>query len=193
LKKDEDLRIAYEKIINEYLRKGYIRCIPENEMKDVKWWLPHFPIVKKEKETTKVRIVFDAAAKTQGTCLNDLLEAGPKLQNDLLEVLLKFRKYSIALVSDIQEMYLQISISEHDGKYLCFQHICEGKKEYYQFQRLVFGLNVSPFLAQLVTDMNADKYVREFPETVDIKNSTYMDDTTFSVENIVKAEKAKTN
>ena len=54
----------------------------------VKWYLPYFPVVKKDRSTTKIRIVFDASARHNGIALNDVICQGPKLQNDLLNVLL---------------------------------------------------------------------------------------------------------
>ena len=40
-------------------------------------YLPHHPIVREDKQTTKVRIVYDAFAKFTGPALNDCLYAGP--------------------------------------------------------------------------------------------------------------------
>ena len=57
-----------------------------------KWFLPHFSVIKEERTTTKTRIVFDAASKDRGKSLNDASRAGPKLQKDLLNVLIRFRR-----------------------------------------------------------------------------------------------------
>ena len=41
---------------------------------------PHFPVVREGRATTKVRIVFDSAAKFKGRrSLNDMMHSGPKL------------------------------------------------------------------------------------------------------------------
>ena len=48
---------------------------------------PHFPVVRMDKSTTKVRIVFDCAAKCDGISLNYMIHVGPKLQQDLFNVL----------------------------------------------------------------------------------------------------------
>ena len=71
--KDKCLGEEYHKILKEYKEKGYIREI--NELEDVKaaYYLPHFPVIKMAKVTTKIRIVFDAAAKSKGICLNDMI------------------------------------------------------------------------------------------------------------------------
>jgi hypothetical protein len=81
------------------------------------WYLPHFAVSKPEKETTKTRIVFDASAKKDGVSLNDVIYTGPKLQRDLVYVLLRFRRFPIALVCDVAEMYLRIGLAPQDRVY----------------------------------------------------------------------------
>jgi len=189
---DQELRREYSKIIEAHEEKGYITRINEPEKSPYGWLLPHFPVVRRDKETTKVRIVFDAAAKCHQRCLNDYIETGPKLQNDLVKVLLRFRKHEIALVSDISEMYLQIGIQKSDRKYLRFLWREKEKMIEFEFNRLVFGLNSSPFLAQLVSQGHARKYELEFPRAAEaIIKSTYMDDTLDSVASIGEARKLK--
>ena len=142
-------------------------------------------MIKKDRETTKVRIVFDAAARGKYGCLNDYIETGPKLQNDIVDVLLRFRKHAIALVCDISEMYLQIGIHEDDRKYLRFLWKDRDDLKTFEFNRVVFGLNTSPFLAQLVSRENARLYEKEFPRASEsVYESTYMDDTLDSVESV---------
>ena len=181
--KDDQLKKEYQNIISDYLKKEYIREVPNNEKWKTKWLLPHFPVIRRDKETTKVRIVFDGAAKSQGNCLNDAINCGPKLQGDLIKILLRFRKESIALVCDISEMYLQIKVNEADRCFLRFLWKEDGKKEnMFEFKRLVFGLNASPFLAQLVVKENAELFKNKFPRAVEaIQQSTYMDDCLDSV------------
>ena len=50
-----------------YLEKGFIRKInPTDEKPARRWYLPHFPIVKLDKASTKTRIIIDASAKFGG-------------------------------------------------------------------------------------------------------------------------------
>ena len=49
--------------------------------------------------------------------LNDVIYAGPKLQKNLFDVLIRFRRNPVALVCDIKEMFLQIEIPEKDRLY----------------------------------------------------------------------------
>jgi hypothetical protein len=56
------------------------------------WHWAHFPVIKDEKETTKIRPVFDGAAKFRGVCMNDYIRTGPTVMNELVSVVLKFRQ-----------------------------------------------------------------------------------------------------
>ena len=83
----------YNQIIEGYINKGYVKISekdPKSESK--KWYLPYFAVIKSDKETTKTRIVFDTSAAQVGTSLNNFIYQGPKLQRDLVNVLLRFRR-----------------------------------------------------------------------------------------------------
>ena len=106
LQKSPELDKVYSDVLETYQDKGYIRkVLPEDEKPDQVWYLPHFPILRPDKTTTKIRVVFDASAKYEELSLNDFLLQGPKLQNDLFAVLLRFRRDPVALMCDIKEMY----------------------------------------------------------------------------------------
>ena len=86
-------------------------------MSGAMWYLPHFAVVKQDRSTTKVRIVFNAATRYHGVSLNDVVFQGPKLQHDLFDVLLRFRRYPVAVMCDISEMYLRIELIPEDRPY----------------------------------------------------------------------------
>ena len=78
-------------------------------------YLPHHAIIRTDKQTTKLRIVYDALARDNGPSLNDCLFSGLKFdQNilDILDILLRFRTYKIALTADIEKAFLMVSILE---------------------------------------------------------------------------------
>ena len=72
--------------------------------------LPHFGVIKGHGDGLKVRIVLDASAGFQGTTLNDYIFSGPKMSNDVDEVLLGFRLGAVALTADVKEMFLRIRL-----------------------------------------------------------------------------------
>ena len=55
--RDPTLASAYSEVIDRYTKKGYIRRVPKEEHGVNGWLLPHFPVVRTDKETTKVRIL----------------------------------------------------------------------------------------------------------------------------------------
>ena len=182
LKKKEFVEKEYPKTIKTYVEKGYLRKVPENETPPLEvWYLPHFPIVRISKSTTKVRIVFDFSAKCNGISLNDVIYAGPKLQRELFDVFIRFRRSPVALVCDIQEMYLQIEIEEEDRplfRILWRDGETDRRPDVYEFCRIVFGKNSAPMEAQFIAQENARRHRTEYPSAADtVLQSTYMDDS----------------
>ena len=93
LKKDDRIVEDYKKTIQDYVEKGYLRKVPlDEQLPNNVWYLPHFPVVRMDKTTKEVRIVFDCTAKCNGIYLNDMIYAGPTLQQDLFNVLVRFRR-----------------------------------------------------------------------------------------------------
>ena len=110
MKKDAELKAAYAKQIQNLLEKNYAEKISQSILSgDHVWYLPHFGDTNPSKPG-KLRLVFDAAARTRGTSLNDQLSSGLNYLNSLLGVLMRFRRKRIAFTADIKEMFLQIKI-----------------------------------------------------------------------------------
>ena len=72
------------------------------------YYIPHKPVVRETAETTKVRIVYDASTKARS--LNQCLNPGPPLQNDLWNVLVRMRFHPVLLSGDIKQAFLQVWI-----------------------------------------------------------------------------------
>ena len=79
---------SYNGVLEKHLEKDYIPA--EEQQPEQAWYLPHFPILRPDKSTTKVRIVFDASAASEDLSLNDTILQGPNLQNELVNVLISF-------------------------------------------------------------------------------------------------------
>jgi hypothetical protein len=108
----------YHAIFQKWEDKGYIEQVldPYRGRQGV-WYAPHFPVLRMQKETTKIRPVFDCAAETKGVCENDFLTQGPQVMNELGSVMHYFRRYDIAMTGDIAEMFLQVQVAEEDKDY----------------------------------------------------------------------------
>ena len=72
------------------------------------FFLPHKPVIGRNAESTKLRVVYDASAKSESSySLNDCLEKGPSLQNKLWDILIRTRFRPVILCADIEEAFLQ--------------------------------------------------------------------------------------
>ena len=109
----------YNGVFEEQLKSGIIEVVPESElMNEEAHFIPHHPVIKRDRDTTKCRVVFHGAAKSSGEIhsLNDHLQEGPNVIPQLFDVLLRFRNKPIALTADIQFAFLRISIDPADSK-----------------------------------------------------------------------------
>lgn len=110
------LREKYTQIIEEYLSLGHMSAI--DTPNDDGFYMPHHAVIKESSDTTKVRIVFDASAKTSnGLSLNDLLMVGPTIQDTLFSHLIRFRTYKVVLTADVEKMYRQVRLHDDDRRY----------------------------------------------------------------------------
>ena len=123
--------------------------------------------------------VFDWSAKTDGVSLNDVICAGPKLQKDLSDMLIRFKR-PVALDCDIKEMYLQVEIEESDRPYfwLLWRDLdTSRKRNVYEFSRIVFRKKSASMESQFIAQENSRKHQEEYPLAAEtVLKSTYMDD-----------------
>ena len=140
--------------------------------------------MRKDAEITKVRIVYDASAKAQrcSVSLNDCLHAGPSLNPLLFDILLPFREQMVALVADIEKAFLNIEVHEKDRdslRFLWVDNVLRGNLNLavYQFCRVVFAVNSSPFLLNATLRHHIGKYPAQDPQFSDkMLRSFYVDD-----------------
>ncbi|KAL9977059.1 hypothetical protein ACROYT_G014423 [Oculina patagonica] len=112
LRKDPELLAEYDKIIQDQLSKGIIEKVPNEDSNEKNaaqsHYLPHHAVVRKDRETTKVRIVYDGSAKSgkQEKSLNDCLETGPNHIPHVFNMLANFRKNPVGITADIEKAFL---------------------------------------------------------------------------------------
>ncbi|KZR96257.1 Uncharacterized protein APZ42_009506, partial [Daphnia magna] len=110
----------YSRIIQDQLDRKFIEKVPYAEINNQSHYIPHFGVFK-DSATTPLRIVYDCSCKTPaGVSLNDCLEIGPPLQNDMLAILLCFRVHTIGLTADIEKAFHQIGLHEQDRDFIRF-------------------------------------------------------------------------
>ena len=85
-------------------------------------YIPHQAVTNVNKPG-KIRVVFDAGARYKNTSLNENLQKGPDLLNNLVGVLLRFRKRRYCVMADIEKMFYQVLVREQDrSSAICVAH-----------------------------------------------------------------------
>ena len=200
LMKHPELLREYDEGIQQQLERGVIERVPQRSDDDEVnrtgvHYLPHHGVVRKDKETTKLRVVYNGSATTASRTrsLNDCFLTGPNYIPRLFDILVKFRLNPVGLVADIEKAFLMVGVDEVDRdmlRFLWFKSIHDPKPEIveYRFSRLVFGLRPSPAILGATIDHHLHFYEGRKPEIVDIlKDSLYVDDLVSGASNDGKA------
>ena len=109
LRQDPDTLLEYDRIIKDQISQGIVQTAKASiEGEQKLHYLPHHAVVRRDKNTTKVRIVYDASARSTGPSLNDCLYTGPKFNQKILDILLRFRTHKVPLTADIEKAFLMI-------------------------------------------------------------------------------------
>ncbi|XP_064473912.1 uncharacterized protein LOC135388341 [Ornithodoros turicata] len=206
LTKSQGLMARYDAAIREYLVSGVAEKVTQ-EMDQAQnaahiYYMPHHAVIREDRITTKMRIVFDASSHEAGTSsLNDNLNAGPNLNPDIMPLLMNFRLYPVALVSDVQKAFLQIAIHEDDRDALRLLWYSttpvDGQLvpnvETWRMTRVTFGTAPSTFLLAATLQHHIQRHASEHPRLARIlENSIYVDDVIFGAANEEEAEEMYT-
>ena len=149
LSKDRQLLLEYDELIKNQLKSGVVELVQTDSFPETGrvhyTCIPHHPVIRRDKDTTKVRIVYDASARQGGPSLNDCLHAGPSLLPKIVDILIRFRFHKVALVSDVEKAFHQVLIAPNDRDVLRFLWIDnpvlpQPRVTVYRFARAVFGV-----------------------------------------------------
>ena len=102
--------MSIKTIKNDHLKNEIVE-----ECKRDKWgyFMPHRAVVREDKGTTNVQIVFNCNSKSKcNLSLNGDIEIGPNLNPSIHDVILNFCKNKIAFDANIAKAFLMIGISE---------------------------------------------------------------------------------
>ena len=149
-------------------------------------YIAHHAVVRPEKKSTPMRIVFNSSANFKGHCLNDYWHKRTDLLNGLYGVILRFRENPVAISADISKMYHMIAIptfDQHVHRFL-WRNLEVGKEPD------TFGDRPSPAMAIVALHKTAKLKEEDEPNAAEtiIKN-TYMDDICDSVNSVAEANK----
>ncbi|UYV66372.1 hypothetical protein LAZ67_4001479 [Cordylochernes scorpioides] len=176
LQKSPSILKQYCDFMDEYLLINHMELIPSDEL-DIHLHIPHH--------------CFDASCKTSNSkSLNYFLHVGPKLQQDIFNILIRFRTRPIAFSGDIEKMYRQVRIDSRDCD---FQIILWRKKPSeplldYRLLTVTYGLSCVPYLAMRTLHQLARDKVSTFPVASKIvQTDFYVDDLLSGADTIEEA------
>ncbi|XP_014297839.2 uncharacterized protein LOC106693668 [Microplitis demolitor] len=192
LVQDKEIGNAYTAFSQEYLDLGHMSLATESNVEDSDFYLPHHTVVKKDSPTTKTRVIFDGSAKTfSGISLNDALMVGPKLQDDLFILLIRYRSHTIVLTADIEKMYRQIRVHPDDTKYqkILFRGNPSKPISTYILNNVNYGTTCASHLAIRSLQQLASDEGHAYPHAaVALKRDFYIDDLFTGTNTIPEAE-----
>ena len=187
---------AYNQQMVEMNELKFSRKLSQKEAEEYKGpvhYISHHAVVRPEKKSTPVRIVFNSSAVYQGHCLNDYWMKGPDLLNNLFGVVLRFRENAVAISGDISKMYHRVLIPEadqHVHRFLWRNMETEREPDVYVKTVLTFGDKPAPAMALTALRKTANEETSTYPDAARaLKENTYVDDICDSVHSVPEAKK----
>ncbi|XP_068914687.1 uncharacterized protein [Tenebrio molitor] len=200
LKRSPDLRVSYQLFLDEYQSLHHMSpvTIEDREMfSNDGYFLPHHSVVKESSVSTKLRLVFDASAKTSnGVSLNDKLMVGPVVQQDLFAIITRFRLHNIVISADITKMYRQIQLDKEDRKYqrILWRRDPSHPVQVYELNTVTYGMASSSYLATRCIQQVALEEGSNNPEAQrSIMQDTYVDDLLTGAKTVREARALRDN
>lgn len=142
-----------------------------------------------QKETTPLRVVIDASFKTStGKSLNDIQYKGSMNQDELVNILMRFRKHKYVISADIEKMYRMIFVNpnQHNLQCILWREDPTHPLHTYSLTTLSFGVKCAPHLATRCLQQLANEFTRrdQYPEAAaTITDDFSMDDLLHSGDN----------
>lgn len=178
--RDDRFSNLYHNFMSEYLDLNHMSPRENIDFTQPHYFLPHHGIIRESSSTTKLRTVFDASCpSSSGKSLNDISFVGKKLQSNICDILLQFRRHNVVFCCDIKQMYRQILIhpDDRDLQLILWREHTSQPIQIFQLNTVTYGVNSSPYLAIRTLHQLANDEGNRFPEAAYVlKNHTYVDD-----------------
>ncbi|GFW47071.1 uncharacterized protein TNCV_55251 [Trichonephila clavipes] len=169
--------------------------VTEHDNSEVAYYMPHHGVLRPEKSTTKLRVVFNATNPTSnGLSLNSIQYNGGLVQNDLFTIMIKFREHPYAFTADVKMMYRMILIHESQQPLLriLWKESPEDPVKTFEMKTVTYGTVSAPFsatrtLLQLLRDEE-----KNFPLAAPVlRENFYMDDVLCGAVSLMEAKALK--
>lgn len=178
---DASLKSSYVEFLREYRDLDHMRLVdPQTLSQGREFFLPHHGIIRETSSTTKLHVVFNGSQKTNlGFSLNDVLHIGPKLQTDITDTLLRWRRHRYVFAADIEKMYRQIHVHADDWplQKILWRDSSEAQPQEFYLCTVTYGLACAPYLALRCLNQLAfeSETSRAFAADI-LRHETYVDD-----------------
>ncbi|XP_055590185.1 uncharacterized protein LOC129742319 [Uranotaenia lowii] len=179
LSRNEELKLSYVEFMREFISLGHMREVV-CDTAVTPYYMPHHAVLKPESTTTKLRVVFDAScASSTGVSLNDALLVGPVIQDELIDIVLRFRLHRLAIVADIAKMYRMIRVQEEDCQLqrVLWRENAKDPLKSFEMPTVTYGTASAPYLATKCLQRLGVEAEKEHPESAKvISKDFYIDD-----------------
>ncbi|XP_031331852.1 uncharacterized protein LOC116162377 [Photinus pyralis] len=159
------LEKEYKAFMQEYLELGHMKLATNPQEKRI--YIPHQAVIKESSATTKLRVVFDASSRpAKGKSLNEVMHVGPRLQQDLWSLLVRWRKHRYAITADVEKMYRQIKLDKRDHRYhtVLWRFAPQEQIREYQLTTVTYGTASAPYLAVRTLQQLARDEAHNYPK-----------------------------
>lgn len=191
LAKNPEHRKQYNEFMEVYEKLGHMSEDANCNIYDGNF-LPHHSILKQSSLTTKLRVVFDASAKTStGKSLNETLMIGPNIQEDLFSLLVRFWSHVFAFTADIEKMYLQIEVHEKDRKFqrILWRTDVNLPIKIFTLNTITYGTSAASFFATRSLKQLSQDVLEIYPKASTILSEDfYIDDVLSGADTINEAK-----
>lgn len=140
-----ELREKYVAFMRGYITLGHMQAVADqHDDPSQGYYIPHHAV------TAKFRVVFNASARTTtGVSLNDTQLAGPTIQELLVNIILRFRRFAVALSADVEKMFRQVRVDERHRRW---QRILWRESPHeplltYELTTVTYGMACGPYNA----------------------------------------------
>ncbi len=181
LQRQPQFKEQYVEFMREYISLGHMeRVLPNEQVAEMSLYLCHHGVFNESSTTTKMRVVFDGSASTStGLSLNDCMLVGATLQDDLFDILLRFRTHNIVIKGDITKMFRQFRLDRRDAEYhrKVWRENPEDPLEDYRLLTVTYGTACAPNLSTRCLQQLASDVEMTLPMASKVlKQDAYVDD-----------------
>lgn len=194
LLKDKLLRERYLAFMQEYSDLHHMTEDNDNlKSSEIEYFMPQHGVLRETSLTTKLRVVFDASASSSNVLsLNDLQMVGPVLQDDLLSILMRFRKYAFVVSADITKMYRQVLIepSQRQLQKIIWRPTPNDPLKVFTLNTLTYGQASASYLAIRCLFELENEFETSHPDIAKIiRQDLYVDDLLTGTETITAVKR----